>query len=130
MSRLTYRILLVIVAAALALSPLRGVLALPVSAANDTSHCVQMQNGMHSPDQLAGMQDTTADNSDHDCEQGCGGDCCDGACNACAHGSAALSSVIAVTSDIHNSTLNLTVSYGVPGRTVHPPFRPPIFLSA
>ena len=126
-----YKILLVIVASAVALAPLRGVLALPViAAADDASHCLQMKNGMHSPDQLAGMQGSTADDSGHGCDQGCGGDCCDGACNACTHGSLALSSVIIVLSDIHNNSLNLTVSFGVSGRTVHPPFRPPIFLSA
>ena len=131
MNRQIYRILLVIVASTLALAPLRGVLALPaIAAADDTSHCLQMQHGMQSPDQLDGMQDSTVDDSDHDCDPGCGGDCCDGACNACAHGSVALSSVIAVTSGIHNNSLNLTVSFGVSGRTVHPPFRPPIFLSA
>ena len=128
MSKLTYRILLVIVASALALAPLRGALALPVVAADaDTSHCMQMQHGMHSPDRLAGMQVPVADNSGHDC-QGCGGDCCDGACNDCAHGSVALSSVIAVTPGIPASPPELSVSYGVSGRTVHPLFRPPISL--
>ena len=131
MNKRIYKILLVIITSALALAPLRGVLALPViAAADDTSHCDQMQNGMHSRDQLAGIQDSTTDDSDHGCDQGCGGDCCDGACNACTHGSLALSSVIIVLSDIHNNSLNLTVSFGVSGRTVHPPFRPPIFLSA
>ena len=129
MNKLIYRLLLVVVASALVLAPLRGALALPViAAAADTSHCDQMQAGMHAPAQLAEIQDLTADDAAHGCGQGCGGDCCDGACNACAHGSVALSSVIAVTSDIHDSTLNSTVSYGVPGRTVHPPFRPPISL--
>ena len=129
MNKLIYRILLAVVASALVLAPLRGALALPViAAAADTSHCAQMQAGMPSPAQLAEIQDLTADDAAHGCDQGCGGDCCDGACNACAQGSVALPSVIAVTSDIHDSTLNLTVSYGVPGRTVHPPFRPPISL--
>ena len=129
MSKLTYKILLLIIASAVALSPLRGAFALPViAAADDTSHCNQMQNGTHSRDQLAGIQDSTTDDSDHGCDQGCGGDCCDEACNNCAHGSIALSSVIAVASDIHDNPLNLTVSYAVSGRTVHPPFRPPISL--
>ena len=131
MNKRIYKILLVIITSALALAPLRGVLALPViAAADDTSHCVQIQNGMHSPDQLAEIQDSAADDSGHGCDQGCGGDCCDEACNNCAHGSIALSSVIAVASDIHDNPLNLTVSYDVSGRTVHPPFRPPISLSS
>ena len=128
MSKLTYRILLVIVVSALALAPLRGALALPVVTADaDSSHCMQMQHGMHSMDRLAGMPVPVADNSGHDC-QGCGGDCCEGTCNDCAHGSVALSSVIAVTSEFHDTPPGLSVSYGVSGRTIHPPFRPPISL--
>ena len=129
MNKLIYRLLLVVVASALALAPLRGALALPViAAAADTSHCAQMQAGMHSPDQLAEIQDLTADDAAHGCDQGCGGNCCDGACNTCVHGSVALSSVIAVTADMHEDALDLTVSPGFSGRTVHPPFRPPISL--
>ena len=131
MKKQMHKLLLVIVALALALSPLRGALALPVSAAaDDMVHCAQMKNGMHSPDHMADMQDSTADNSVHECDQGCDGDCCDGACNTCAHGAIALSSPITVSSQNPNNSLTTVLSYGVSGRTVHPPFRPPISLQS
>ena len=121
--------MLIFVAFALAVSPLRGALALPVMApADDTTHCDQMQTVMQSPDHMAGMQDSATDDSDHDCDQDCGGNCCDGACNTCAHGSIALSNPGAAFSDTPNNSLTIAVSYGVSGRTDHPPFRPPISL--
>ena len=125
-----HKFLLVIVALALAFSPLRGALALPViTTADGADHCAQMQNDMHSPDHMAVMQDSTADNSVHDCDQGCGGACCDGACNTCAHGLIALSTTIEAMSGIHDVPLNIAVSHRISGRTVHPPFRPPISFS-
>lgn len=125
----TRKFLLITVVLALAVSPLRGSLASPVmAAADDTMHCDQMQTVMQSPDHMAGMQDSATDDSDHDCDQGCGGNCCDGACNTCAHGSIALSSPITVSSETPNKSLTIAPSYGVSGRTVHPPFRPPISL--
>ena len=129
MNRWTHKFLLITVVLALAVSPMRGAFALPVMApADDTTHCDQMQTAMQSPDHMAGIQDSAADDFGHKCDQGCGGDCCDGACNACAHGSIALSTTISVTSDNHYTPLNILVLYGVFGRTVHPPFRPPISL--
>lgn len=125
-----HKFLLVIVALALVVSPLRGAFALPIiTAADGADHCTQMQDGSHSMAHVAGIQDVTADNSGHACDQGCGDDCCDGACNACVNGSVALSGLISVTSDIQDNSPGLTVSYGVSGRSVHPPFRPPISLS-
>ena len=121
-----HKFLLVIVTLALVISPLRGALALPViSPADGADHCAQMQDGMHS---MAGMQDPAADNPGHACDQGCGGDCCDGACNACVHGPIAVSSNVPVTSAAHKDLLVVNISRGFSGRTVHPPFRPPIFL--
>ena len=129
MNSWTRKFLLVIVGLALVVSPLRGALALPVSAAaDDMAHCAQMQNGMHSPDHVAEIQDSTADNSVHVCDQGCAGDCCDGACSTCAHGSIALLTSIATILGIHDGPLGTAVSHSVSGRTVYPPFRPPISL--
>jgi len=116
------KLVLLLVTLALAIAPLRAALALPVMVvADEPDHCEQMQEG---------MQDVAVDNQDHSCDQGCGGDCCDGACNTCAHGSIALSGPITITSDNHESHLNSRVAYGVSGRTVHPPFRPPISLQS
>ena len=139
MNRRIHRILLVIVALALAVSPLRGALAVPLmAAADDATHCVQMQDDMQSPDHMDGMQATNAGNSDPDtldpgnsdsgCDQGCGGNCCDGACNACAHGALALLNTVTVSIDTHANLLNITLPHTFSGRTVHPPFRPPISL--
>jgi len=125
----THKFLLIFLALALAIAPLRGALAVPVPAdADDPSHCVQVQAGMQASGHVAAMQDTTADTRDHDCKQGCGGDCCDGACNDCAHGSIALSGISSVTPDNLYTSPTLTASSGIAGRTVHPPFRPPISL--
>jgi len=122
MSSRNRKLVLILVTLALVITPLRGVLALPVmTVADEPTHCQQMQDG---------TQDVAVDNLDHKCDQGCGGDCCDGACNACAHGSIALSGPITITSDNHESHLNSRVAYGVSGRTVHPPFRPPISLQS
>jgi len=125
----THKFLLIFIVLALAIAPLRGVLAAPVpAAADDPSHCEQVQTGMQASGHVAGTQDTTADTRDHDCDQGCGGDCCDGACNDCAHASIALSGIHSVTPDNLYISQTVFVSYGVSDRTVHPPFRPPISL--
>ena len=129
----TQKFLLIFLALALAVAPLRGAFALPASApADGTSHCEQMQAEMQSSGHMAAMQDAAVsqskDTRDSACEQGCGGDCCDGACNACAHASMALSSTLTVASDNFYAPLNIIVSYGVSGRSIHPPFRPPISL--
>jgi hypothetical protein len=118
MSSRIRKLVLIVVTLALVIAPLRGALALPVMVlAGEPGHCQQ-------------MQDVAVDNQDHKCDQGCDGDCCDGACNACTHGSIALSGSTTVTLDNHESHLNSRVSYGVSGRTVHPPFRPPIALQS
>ena len=122
MSSRNRQLVLILVTLALVITPLRGVLALPVMTVADVaSHCQQMQDG---------MQAVAVDNQDQKCDQGCDGDCCDGACNACTHGSIALSGPIPVTLDNHESLLNSRVTYGVSDRTVHPPFRPPISLQS
>ena len=116
------KIVLILVALALVIAPLRGALALPVmTVADEPAHCQQMQDD---------VQAVAIDNQDLKCDRDCGGDCCDGTCNACAHGSIAVSGPITVTSDNHESHQNSRVSYNVFGRTVHPPFRPPISLQS
>ena len=126
MNKRMHRFLLVFVTLALVMSPLRGVLALPViTAAEDADHCAQMQDGTHS---MAAMHDSKADNPGTACDQGCGGDCCDGACNSCLHGSIALADNAVVTPEMHDKLLIIRVSSGFSARTIHPPLRPPISL--
>jgi len=131
MSRRLHKLLLVFIALALAVSPLRGALALSAMSAEDgVMHCTNMHDGMQTMDHMAAMQDTTADNPGPGCDQGCDGDCCDGACKTCAHGSVALLATMAVMADLHDMPLKISVSQDVSGRTVLPPFRPPIFLQS
>ena len=121
--------MLVFIALALAVSPMRGLLAesLP-TAAGDTTHCDQMQMAMPATEHRAGMLDSTADTQGHGCNQDCGGDCCDSACNSCAHTTIAICGTLMITSDQHYATLNVIAFHGISGRTIHPPFRPPISL--
>ena len=126
MNNRTYA-LLVIVALALAVAPLRGLLAFPApSATDETPHCMQMQGD--SMDHLAGLPDTTPEHPGHGCAPGCGGDCCNGACGACVHVAVALPTVIAAGSHGHNGILHTVDPQRFAGRTVHPPYRPPISL--
>lgn len=121
--------ILMLVAIALAVLPLRGALALPVKAvAGVTPHCEQIETATHSPDHMSGMQDAAIGGSMHDCDPDCDGKCCKGTCNKCVHGSIAITTSIAVSPDAHHNSVAIAIPGGVPGRTVHPPFRPPIFL--
>ncbi|MDH3980821.1 MAG: hypothetical protein OEU91_09975 [Gammaproteobacteria bacterium] len=122
-----HRILLALIVLALAMSPLRGGLAVPAMDAGDAeAHCDRMLDSEQSTDHMAGTHDSISDDPGHD--QGCGGDCCDGACNACAHGLIALPGPVSVTTGAHDIPLNNPASRSFPGRILHPPFRPPISL--
>ena len=127
MNTRSHRFLLFFVALALAVAPLRGAFAsLAMDAGDPESHCARMLDSAQSGDPMAGMHDQATDNSGHG--QGCGGDCCDGTCNACAHGMIALTAPIPVMTGVLHISLLRTVSRSFTGRTVHPPFRPPISL--
>ena len=126
MNKRMHRFLLVFVTLALVMSPMRGVLALPeMTAAEGADHCAQMQDGKHS---MAGMQDPQADSQRNACDQGCGGDCCDGACSSCVHGSFALAETAVAVPETHDKLLIIRVTPGFSARTIHPPLRPPISL--
>lgn len=129
MNRRTQKLILVVVTLALVFSPVQGAFALaPVSVAEVPDHCANMQDSGHAMDHMAGMQDTTAVDSDRGCDRGCDGSCCDGACNTCAHGSIALPGAVAAASAMHANQLQTKFLCNITGRTVHPPFRPPIAL--
>jgi len=116
------------IALALAVSPMRGALALPMIAdADDAPHCAEMQHDLQAADTLADMQ-IQATESGHKCEQGCNGSCCNGACNACVHGASAISDSIFVTPDFHDTPLTALFLVSFPERTVIPPLRPPASL--
>jgi hypothetical protein len=124
------RVLLCLIAIALAVSPLRGVFALPVAgAADDVAHCATMAQGMHAMDHMnAVMPDSFPHDPDHHCKQGCVGDCCNGSCGTCAHACLALPGTPAAGSDTHFSFLTIEVVYRYAGRSIPPPYRPPIAL--
>lgn len=119
MDKRMHRLLLVLVTLALVISPLRGALAFPdLTALNGDDHCAQMPDGKHS----------MADKQRDACDQGCGGDCCDGACNSCVHGSIALAGSAFVIPETPDRLLIIRAAPGFSARTHHPPLRPPISL--
>lgn len=126
MNKKMRKLLLVIITLALVVSPLRGALALPMIAVDDTDHCAQMQDDAHSLDHTAGIPDSAAGNPDNSCEQGCGGDCCDGACSVCTHGTSVLFSNITGVLEVRNNIQIINEFIVFSGQLVHPPFRPPI----
>jgi len=123
------KFILILVTLALVISPLRAAFAMPMlPAADHGSHCEHMLDGSSSPAQMADMQASPADGSGHDCGKGCSGDCCDGACNTCVHSVIAIPGVITVNGAVQTNPPKTTISSGVTGQRVRPPFRPPIPL--
>lgn len=126
--------LLVLIAVALAAAPLRGSFAMPApAAADEAGHCAHMQDDMQDDMQgmthAAGMHDSNGDAPAHDCSQGCTGDCCDGACGTCVHASIALPAATFASASRYSIILSVPDAHHFTGRTLHPPFRPPIILS-
>ncbi len=118
-----YKFLLVIVAIALVIAPMRGVLALPMIAdADNMQHCAQMN--MQTTDLLTVMQqqDIAAKNS-YICDQDC-----DGACSVCAHAAPTLSDSVSIKPEFHDTPRDTMFLISFPERTVIPPLRPPTFL--
>ncbi|MEN8108975.1 MAG: hypothetical protein ABFS22_13345, partial [Pseudomonadota bacterium] len=123
-----HKLLLVVLALALAISPVHGVPTLPmIDAADDTSHCARMQHDMQTANAPANAQ-LQEDGTGHQCEQGCNGGCCSGACSICAHGAFAMSDIVIVTLEFNDTTRTGLFLASFPERTVIPPLRPPAFL--
>lgn len=119
---------LLLLALALAVAPLRGAWTMPVSAGDEsTPHCAQMD--MPGTGMPTGMQQhDDAGETTHACEQGCGGDCCDGACNVCSHGTTTLADTVISTQQKHPVPTDRMFLVSFPERTLIPPLRPPAFL--
>jgi hypothetical protein len=128
MSKSARKLLLILLSLALAVSPLRGAWALPMTATADSeSHCAQMQQDMNHADPVMGMNDgNTA--SGHPCNDDCNGNCCDSACTTCTHATPALSYTAFTTPGAYRVFLNNISSDAFPERTVIPPLRPPATL--
>jgi hypothetical protein len=120
--------LVALVSLALVIAPLRTVLALPMSvnSADDSAHCSHMSGA----DPAGVTQDDVRDGPRaHGCEQGCSGACCDGACAHCVHLSIAIPGIHAAMLPADDAIPVLPDLHHRPGRTSHPPFRPPIVTS-
>lgn len=124
-------VLLLLVAIALALAPLRAALTMPVTnAAESATHCTHMQTGMHAMAHTAGRHSVTPGHSSHGCDKDCKGLCCDGACGHCVHAAVALPVTLAGGLPRCNRYLNAAEAPRYIGRTLYPPLRPPIALPA
>lgn len=127
------KLILLVVAFTLAVAPLRGAFALVDDAAGSVTaetHCDQMQGDMHPPEHLQTQLDQgNADPSGHDCEQGCGGSCCDGACTVCVHGvPTAMTGTLLFLSVFSGAVQNTVSSHAFPERSLPPPLHPPATL--
>ena len=130
MKILLHKGLLILMMFALALAPLRAAWAMPTSTTTDTAdHCAQMQSNVQATGSGSGHhpQDTDS-HSEYPCYGCCGSDCNAANCNACAHGTSAISSFISAVTDIPASPLDLDFAYRYPERSLTPPLRPPAFL--
>lgn len=117
MGRQTQKSILILIMLALAIAPLRGAWAIPDSPVTDTeSHCAQMQ------------QQAPEAGSDHDRNHGCDGSCCDDTCNACVHGTSAISGFTTLIPGINGTPPDESVPVSFTGRTTSPPLRPPASL--
>jgi len=124
------RLLLILVTVALVAAPLRGSFALPVPAAADEAEdCAHLQDGMQGMVHATDRHEAGAGQPDPGCDPGCAGDCCGGKCGTCAHASIALPGATLAIAGRYSRFHSVPVLQHCAGRTVHPPFRPPIILS-
>jgi len=127
MAGISQRLLLLLLAIALAMTPLRGALGhIPLSMAPSEHHCQQMSQGMHS-------QGTTVthhampgvDDSGHDCCRSCNGSCCAGACS-CVHAAMAIPVSLATLPLLATTAPHTRLFPGFTRRSLPPPYRPPV----
>jgi hypothetical protein len=124
------QLLLLLITLALMVAPMRSSFSLPMAAtADSTEHCAHLQDGMQGMHPAAGLHDRAVDAADHGCDRGCAGDCCHGTCGTCMHATVALPAMTVAIGARYSSFLSVPVSHHFAGRTVHPPFRPPIVFS-
>lgn len=124
------KILLLVVAVALVAAPLRGGFAIVLPGdAGSASHCAHAEHAVQGMAHSHGMHAADGGLPERDCQQGCTGACCDGACGTCAHTLFAPPDAVAVTNNQSGSVFFRAASQCQAGRTVNPPFRPPILFS-
>jgi hypothetical protein len=122
-----HKLLLLLVMLSVALSPLRGVWALPEVAMDDTEpHCAGMQ---HDTQQMNhhDMHGGKTDNKPHQCQSGCNGSCCKQGCNSCLHlAAAAIAPGPIVLHETPGQETAWPAANNFPERHLKPPLRPPL----
>src|SRR5512147_2655020 len=119
-----HRLSLYLLALALAVTPLRGALALNTLSATASLHdCPHLRLDGHPPEHTAGCHGTHE--SGHDCSRGCSGSCCGSACT-CAHVAAALTAYLRIPPYTPVAARHATDFQGFSQRSLPPPFRPPV----
>jgi hypothetical protein len=124
------KLLLVLITLALAAMPLRGAWSIAdIPATDSESHCAQMTHAIQDTGSMADMQhpEHGADAA-RDCEQGCSGNCCDGACNTCVPGTSAISNTLMLTPEPAGQPHNEIIPAAFSGHIVIPLLRPPASL--
>jgi hypothetical protein len=127
MAGIFHRLLLFLLALALAMTPLRGALGhTPLSTAPSEHHCAQISQGMHSPVNLLDHHAMPGvDDSGHDCSRGCNGTCCAGACS-CVHAAMAIPVSLWTLPLLTTAARHTRLFTGFTQRSLPPPFRPPV----
>jgi hypothetical protein len=114
----------------LVVSPLRGLLAMPMShASNSLSPCEQMHHAVHGTDARSAMQAATMEQPCPGCKKRCGDGHCGVQCAGCAHALTAAGLHPAPVAAASRQLLAETVPERFYSRTARPPFRPPISRS-
>jgi len=127
MTGIFHRLLLSLLALALAMTPMRGALGhIPLSTSPSEHHCPQMSHGMHSPGNPVDHQAMPGSgDSGHDCSRGCNGTCCAGACT-CVHAASAIPVSLWTLPLLATAARYTWLSPGFTRRSLPPPFRPPV----
>ncbi|MDH3831821.1 MAG: hypothetical protein OEV12_07830 [Gammaproteobacteria bacterium] len=113
------KFLLIMLALALTIAPLRSAWAVPDIPATETeSHCAQLE--------IQAAASGTSE-SQH-CKKDCNGSCCDASCNSCVPAASAISGSLALKTSINANTHDHAIRMEFSGRTVIPPLRPPATL--
>jgi hypothetical protein len=118
------KLLRIMIMLTLAVSPMRGVLASPDM--SNSAESMSMQHEMPMPGHSTELQSPLTENSEHNCDQCCEGDCCDQTCNTCVYSTPIiLSSALAV--------VNFNTAESIPFIKIHlmeylftPLLQPPI----
>jgi hypothetical protein len=130
MSKQANRLVLVLLALALLVSPLRSTWAMSTQDTADSgSHCAQMQDNTPSADTHHPLSANDADSDpDKTCNGCCDVDCINMDCNACAHAASAIADILTVLTATPVAPASTLFAHNYSERTVIPLLRPPASL--